>query len=256
MNILVVDDEKIAAEGLVSAIKTANMECTINSFTRPKEALEFAKENEQEIAFLDIQMRGMNGVELARKLKILTPRINIIFTTGYVEGKGAAMDLRASGYLMKPITADKVMREINNLRYPVEMQSTKRVVVKSFGNFEVYIDNTPARFQYTKTKELFAYLINRQGALCTNQELIAILWEDQIKNSYFKNVRADMLNVLPREIFIQQWGRIGVLPDKISCDYYDWEAGDISAINGYTGEYMSQYSWAEATLGDIKVNSK
>lgn len=254
MNILAVDDEKIALEGLVLAIKKSQPDSVVKSFARAKDAMEFMRENPQDIVFLDIQMRGTNGIELAKQLKVLDPKINIVFTTGYGEYKGEAMDLRVSGYILKPITVEKITEEIENLRYPIKENPQHKIVVKTFGNFEVYIDDKPIEFQYSKTKEMFAYLVNRQGALCTNNEIMAILWEDEVKISYFKNVRVDLLKSLPKDMFVQQRGKIGIVTNKISCDYYDWIEGKVSAINAYTGEYMAQYSWGEFEIEHMSLN--
>ena len=252
MTILAVDDEKIALERLVSAIKESQPNAAVKDFRSPKAALDFVQESPCEIAFLDVEMREMDGISLAKRLKIEHPSINIIFTTGYSEYALDAWSLAASGYLMKPITADKITAEIAELRSPIQPCNDKQVRVHTFGNFEVYLDGKPVEFQYSRTKELFAYLVDRQGALCTNNELMAVLWEDAVKESYFRNVRADLLKALPDKLFIRQWGKLGLQPGELSCDYYDWLVGKPAAINAYTGEYMTQYSWSENTLGTLR----
>lgn len=254
MNILAVDDEKIALDALLLAIGQAQPDATVDGFRSPAEMLAFAEENPCDIAFLDIGMARMNGIELAKRLKVQNPQINIIFTTGYSEYTGDAFALHASGYVQKPVTKEKISWEIEDLRHPVATPpSAAQVQVHTFGNFEAYLDGAPVEFQYSKTKELFAYLIDRHGALCTNKEIMAVIWEDEVKESYFKNIRVDLLNSLPMEIFTKQWGKLGVIPEMLSCNYYDWAAGKPSAINAYTGEYMEQYSWGEMTLSSLKT---
>lgn len=254
MRIIAVDDRKIALENLLTAIKEAEPDSVVKGFRSSAEAYDFALENPCEIAFLDIQMHGFSGIELAKRLKINNPKINIIFTTGYSEYAGEAFKLHASGYIMKPVTTEKIRKELDNLRFPLAAVDSKRVRIHAFGNFEVTLDGIPVEFQYQKTKELLAYLVDRCGALCTNREIMAVLWENEIKESYFKNIRVDLLKCLPKEIFVKQRGRLGVIPDMVSCDYYEWIDGKPLAINAYTGEYMTQYSWAETTLGDLKRN--
>ena len=253
MTILAVDDEKIALERLVSAIREARPEAEVTAFRDPKAALAFAGENPCDVAFLDVEMREMDGISLARRLKIQRPGVNIVFTTGYGEYAGDAFSLHASGYVMKPVTADKITAELAELRNPLPALSGKRVRVHTFGNFEVYLDGKPVEFQYGKTRELLAYLVDRQGALCTNNELMAALWEDEVKESYFKKLRTDLFAALPPELFVRQWGRLGIVTDRLDCDYYEWMKGTPSAINAYTGEYMTQYSWSERTLSRIKA---
>ncbi|MGN0415574.1 MAG: LytR/AlgR family response regulator transcription factor [Agathobacter sp.] len=76
----------------------------VYSFDQPEEALEFCKSTPCEVAFLDIQMRNINGVELAKEIKLLNPQINIVFTTGYTDFMKDALEMHVSGYVMKPIT--------------------------------------------------------------------------------------------------------------------------------------------------------
>ena len=250
MIVIAVDDERIALENLVESIQQASPNAQIHRFRYPEDALDFAKENYADVAFLDVEMMGMNGVELAEKLKFFYPDINIIFSTGYDHYRDAAFDLHASGYLTKPITPEKVKKELDNLRRPVRNQ--KRIQIRTFGNFEVYLDGKPVNFKYSKTKEMLAYLVDRRGALCTNGEIMAILFEDDNGHeAYFRSLRKDLTDVLEMAgcsgILSQQRGRIGIVPYMVDCDYFSWCDGDRSVINRFHGEYMNQYSWGEYT---------
>ena len=250
MIVIAVDDERFALENLVEAIAQASPDARIHRFRHPEDALDFARENYADVAFLDVEMIGMNGVELAERLKLCHPDINIIFSTGYGHYRDAAFDLHASGYLTKPITPEKVKRELENLRRPV--RDPKRVRIRAFGNFEVYLDGAPISFRYSKTKEMLAYLVDRKGALCTNGEIMAILFEDDNGHeAYFRSLRKDLTDILEAagcgEIITQQRGRIGIVPELVDCDYFNWCAGKRSGDNGFHGEYMTQYSWGEYT---------
>lgn len=251
MKILALDDEQIALEGLVLAVKKAEPSAAIYSFRKPGEALEFCKTMTCEVALLDIQMRNMSGVELAKKIKLLNPQTNIIFTTGYTDYMKEAFDIHASGYILKPVTPAKIRKELDNLRFPVLPAAKNRVRFQTFGNFEVFIDGEPVRFKYEKTKEMLAYLVDRNGALCTNGEIMAVLWEDKDSSSYFRSLKKDLRDLLAEagceEILIQQRGKIGIVREKVDCDYYDWLDGEIQAVNLYRGEYMAQYGWGEMT---------
>ncbi len=251
MRILAVDDEKIALEGLVNAIKEAEPQAEIYSFRKADEALEFYQANGCDVAFLDIQMRSMSGVELAKKMKLMNPGINIIFATGYGDYREAAFDMHVSGYLMKPITPQKIRKELDNLRHPVLLEKKNRVQFSTFGNFEAYIDGEPIRFKYDRTKEMLAYLVDRNGAYCTNAEIMAALWEDEKRSSYFGNLRKDLLDAFKQkgcmDVIDAGWGKLRINREKVDCDYYDWCEGNIQAINQYRGEYMTQYGWAEFT---------
>ena len=252
MIVVAVDDERYALENLVESIHRASPDAQIHRFRYPEDALAFARENQVDVAFLDVEMTGMNGVELAEGLKLYHPDVNIIFSTGYGHYRDAAFDLHASGYLTKPITPEKVKKELDNLRRPV--WKPKRVRIRAFGNFEVYLDGNPINFKYSKTKEMLAYLVDRKGALCTNGEIMAILFEDDNGHeAYFRSLRKDLTDILEAAgcggILSQQRGRIGIIPELVDCDYFNWCAGRPSIGNTYQGEYMTQYSWSEYTNG-------
>ena len=259
MRIIAVDDEKIALEALSNAIKAIVTEDDVVTFRYPEDALEYAKENLCDIAFLDIEMAGMTGVELAEELKKYNSEINIVFCTGYGNYRDAAFELHASGYLMKPITPEKVKCELENLRRPIV--ENKNLKVQTFGNFEVYLDGKPIVFKYRRTKELFAYLIDRVGAMCTVGEIIGILFEDESgREDYFQKLRRDLLSTFKElgceNTIIHKRGMLGVVISEIQCDYYDCLSNRKDFLSCYFGEYMSQYSFAEYTNAQLNAKLK
>ena len=258
MKIIAVDDERIALEGLLDVISEVAPDAQLNGFEYPEDALSFVDANDCNIAFLDVEMAEMSGVELAEQLKLRNPDINIIFATGFEEYRKEAYDLHASGYLTKPITAEKVKKELSDLRRPIPKR--RRMRVQTFGNFEVYIDGLPMAFKYSKTKELLAYLVDRKGALCTSGELQAVIFEDDSGHeSYMKSLRRDLLETLETagcgNVIAQQRGKLGVVPDNLDCDYYDWCEGKRMGISWH-GEYMAQYSWSEYTAAVLERMNK
>jgi len=245
MNIIAIDDNVLALEELVSAVKEACPLDAIQAFSKPSELLEFAKENNCDIAFLDIEIWGMNGIELAKKLKEIHENINIVFVTGYSKYALDSYAVKASDYILKPVTREAINKALENLRCPVQAKSDKRVRVQALGNFEVFVDGSPVLFTRSKTKELFAYLVSRKGALCANSEIISALWKDKSDSSaiqsHFRHLVSDLIKTFKllnaEDIIIKKWKQLAVVPEKLSCDFY--EAGDER-----TGEFMSQYDWA------------
>lgn len=251
MTVTVIDDEPLALKATTGAVREALPDADIHSFLKCSELIGFAENNRIDVAFLDINMRGCTGIEVARKLKTYSPTVNIIFVTGYSDYKSEAMDLRASGYLTKPVVADDIRNEMRFLRFPVSVK--KAVQVRCFGNFAVESDGLPIHFAYKKTEELFAYLIDRKGATVTYGELSAILWEDDSHTHYLKKLRADLKDTFEKcgasDVLIFGKGTLAVDRSKVDCDYYDFlEKKDPYA---FFGEYMTQYSWAELTLGQL-----
>ncbi|GBU23573.1 hypothetical protein R83H12_00189 [Fibrobacteria bacterium R8-3-H12] len=226
MNILAIDDNVLALEELVSSIKEACPNDNVHSFSKPSELLDFAKENVCDIAFLDIEMWGMNGIELAQKLKEINSKTNIVFVTGYSKYALDSYTVKASDYVMKPVTKEAVNQALENLRHPIQVKSSKRVRVQTSGNFEVFVDGNPILFTRSKTKELFAYLVSRNGALCSNNEIIAAIWKGKENSSaiqsHFRHLVADLtktfkaLNI--EDVIIKKWKHLAIVPSKIQLD--------------------------------------
>ncbi|MCL2804684.1 MAG: response regulator [Treponema sp.] len=119
MKILAIDDSRRALVLLTNSIAEAQPQAQVFSFTKPMELIVFAQKTPCDIAFLDIQMGGMNGLEVAKQLKDLNPKINIIFVTAHSQYAIEALKLHPSGYILKPVMKESVEREIENLRYPI-----------------------------------------------------------------------------------------------------------------------------------------
>ncbi len=261
LKILAVDDEYLALTWLTDVIRKAAPDAQIKGFQDSEEAIEDARDFHPDVAFLDIEMRTSNGLELARQLKLCNPRINVIFTTGYNKYMEEAFLMHASGYIVKPVTPEKVQRELENLRFPSDHRIRRRVRVQTFGDFELFVDEKPVSFSYAKTKELLAILIDGKGAMCTHGKLISMLWEDEENisghTSYVRNLISDLSKTLRElgceDIVIRKRGQIGIDLTRIDCDYYDWLDGK---DDSFAGEYMSQYSWAEETLADLVSKSQ
>lgn len=205
-----------------------------------------------DIAFTCLGDKADDTLRFARECKERYPKANLIFIADSGRYKAQAMDLRASGYLTRPVAEDALREELANLRYPLPdgRGETPRLRLQCFGNFEALIDAKPIHFRYDKAKELLAYLTDARS-MCSNEELMAALWETEVSASYFRNVRKDLIDAFRRsdcDDILTRWrGQIGLNPDKVSCDYYDFLQGDPESVKRYWGEYMRQYEWAQYT---------
>ena len=247
---IAVDDEALMLGALTAAIEASNDITSVAKFSDCEAALEYAKSNPIDIAFLDINMRGMGGLALADKIVAARPGCKIVFCTGYEEYAIPAFKLRASGYLMKPISAEDVQAEIDNIK-GVRAQE-KLLTVNCFGDFEVYAKNEKVVFKRLKTKELFAFLIDRKGAGMTAKQICAVLFPentDDAKNSaYLRQLIMDLKNTLKlvgaENVLCHETPCYRVDTSLLKCDYISYlETGKPE----FHGEYMSQYSWAEET---------
>ena len=251
---IAVDDEILMLGALVKAVDASPDIREVNKFSDCDEALDFVKKNPVDIAFLDINMRGMGGLALAESIVAARPDCKIIFCTGYEEYAIPAFKLHASGYLMKPISAEDVQAEINNIKGV--KQREKLLNVHCFGNFEVYAKGEKLMFKRLKTKELFAFLVDRKGASMTAKQICAVLFpddEDDVKNAaYLRQLVMDLKNTLKsvgaENVLRHETPCYRVDTSLIQCDYLTYfETGKPE----FLGEYMMQYSWAEDTCAAL-----
>ena len=254
---IAVDDEALMLGALVAAIEESSDISAVTKFSDCEEALEFVRSNAIDVAFLDINMRGMGGLALAEKILETRPNCKIVFCTGYEEYAIPAFKLHASGYLMKPISAEDVQVEIDNIKGM--RQREKRLTVKCFGNFEVYAKNEKLMFKRLKTKELFAFLVDRNGAGMTAKQICAVLFPDDTddtKNAaYLRQLVLDLKNTLKsvgaEAVLCHETPCYRVDTSLIKCDYVSYlESGKPE----FHGEYMTQYSWAEDTCAMLEYN--
>ena len=251
MQVIVVDDENVILQTETAMIRSILPKATVEAFSSMEEAMTYVTDSPVDIAFLDINLEAGDGLELAKKLQELYPQVNIIFCTGYSEYSMEALELYCSAYLMKPITEAKLKKALEKLRYPVR-EAAEGLYVRCFGNFDVLFNGEPVRFKYGKTKELLAYLVDRCGAVLGIRELMAAIFEEDDKESYMRNIKADLVGTFRslgiENVLVQKRGQIGVNTEKLHCDYYDYLNGK---SKNFRGEYMAQYSFAEATLARL-----
>ena len=245
MRVLLVDDERLHLDNLRAACEKVLPEAKFFCFGDSNEALKAAKENPIDIAFLDINLPKMNGIELARKLKERDPDTKIIFVTAYENYALEAYSVRASGFILKPVSEKKIQHEIEALGD--SLKSKKDIQVKCFGNFEIFHLGIPLQFKRSKSKEVLAYLIDREGRAVGVDELCFALWEEE-RASYFRNLVADIRQTLERigcgDFFFKQGNGYRIDTSMMDCDAYDYKNGDPKAISMFRGEYMFQYPWA------------
>ena len=248
---ITVDDERPMLGALTEIVKSSPDIEAVYDFSACSAALEWISQNDLDVAFLDINMRGMGGLALAEKIIERHPDCKIVFCTGYEEYALNAIQLRCSGYLMKPITHEAVQKEIDHIKS--QKPEVALLDVKCFGNFEVLKNGEALTFKRSKAKELFAVLVDRNGAGMTGKQICAVMWPentDDVKNmDYLRHLVGDLKkalsNVGAEKVFCQEGYNYRIDPAKINCDYYKFLK---TGKPQFRGEYMTQYSWAEDTL--------
>lgn len=260
MTVLAIDDEPVMLRHLRQELEKVFPDAEIAAFTECHDVLVFLQQHKARnlgYAFLDIKLRGMLGLELAKCIKDYFPQTRILFCTAYSVYALEAYEIHALGYLIKPVSAEKLRAAVQQIEaqlgVPFEKapQSGGRLVVHTFGSFEVLYNGTPLVFEREKAKELLALLVDRQGLSLTNGEIEAILWEETPSPHYLHtllhSLRKTLHSIGAEDLLIRTRNHTSIDVNKIQCDLYEFLKGDARAINSYAGEYMSNYSWAEWT---------
>lgn len=260
MKVLCVDDEPKTMRFTVSLCESLPMVEEAVGFTRPREALAWAEDHRAEIALLDIDMPDMDGITLGVKLKQINPDLSIIFLTAYKDFAYDSFAAHPNGYLLKPVTREQLEREISFAASRPGEKPKARIFARTFGNFDLLVDGKPVTFSRTKSKEILAYLIDRQGGSVSRADVFAAIWGDREYDYsmqkqldvYIRSLQETLREYGVPEIYELKRGTLRVVPEKFECDLYQLLAGDADAMNAYRGEYMRSYGWSSETEAFIE----
>lgn len=251
MLILAVDDETLMLNMLVETLKNvfSDERYVVMGFDDGKEALEYVSSSEESLpyAFLDIRLRGMLGIELAKEIKEIRSETRIIFCSAYTEYALDAFSVHAVGYLLKPITKAKIQETLDQIDMMLNRDpepERQKLVVQTFGHFEAFFNDKPLPWERAKAKELLAFLVDQRGASATNAEIALTLWEDDSKVRSVQTIISSLRKTLRRvgmgDVLVRARNRTSINVKKIKCDLYDYLAGDSLAINVYQGGIYEQ----------------
>lgn len=262
MRVICVDDEQPVLDNFRIRVSDFTQISSLHLFSDAKEALEWAKKNPIDVAFLDIEMGGMNGVDLAGKLKEIDPDIRLFFVTAYEQYALDAFKADALGYILKPYSKQDLQHAFEKAAL-MKSRKTSRVVIRTIPNFCVSVDGVNLHINRAKVEELFALLVDRAEAGVTARDAIDCLWPERLAD---ENTMAlyrvtfhrlfDCLKEVGIDYIIGNEARKKYIHMKeVDCDLYRILAGDRASVQNYAGEYLKEYSWAEsrnAQLDSIK----
>lgn len=255
MKTIVVDDEKIALMTFMEEVKNIPELEVEGLFENAEEAVEYVKENKIDIAILDIEMQGIDGINLGNIFRRLNPKIMLIYITGYEKYAYEAIKLHAAAYLVKPFSSAQLEYAVETARL-LSKRGKKKIFVRTFGHFDVFVDDEPIMFKSHKAKELLALLVDRRGGTVTTDQIIGTLWEERPNDQYTQNLCSKIGKTLEKElkenniehILVSARGIKRVNTSEFRCDFYDLVDGDEKAAEKFFGEYMLEYSWAEERM--------
>lgn len=257
MNIMYVDDEKPALDNFRLTVANFTEVDHLQMFQNGQEALDYATNNDVDVAFLDMEMPGIHGLGLAKKLKENDANIRIVFVTAYSQYALDAWGVDATGYLLKPYTPGDIRKELAKCAYrPLPSQ---KMVIKTMPNFSVTINGSPLKIPGVKPKEMLALLVDRGENGFTTGEGIACLWPERSKDAStqsllrmtYKRLLDSLEEVGMGHILVSEGNRRAIKVEEVDCDLYRILAGNPQAEKQYRGQYLQEYSWAEERNSEL-----
>ncbi len=272
--VIAVDDEQNALNRFERLINDDNRLELLSTFTKASDAVEFMKDNKVDIAFLDIEMPEMTGLELAEVLMDINPYLEIVFVTAYNQYALEAFRAHATGYLLKPLSHDDFTTQIDTMEKKLSkthVVEDDKLVINCFGAFSIKKakDSEPLRFRTSKAEELLAYLIQNEGRARSKDMILDTLWPDADLDKAANNfrvtctyIRSTLADFGYTDILIRDHDDYNINISRIRCDYLEFRnkianpdtlglADTETLINIYKGPYLENrfYDWAEETKG-------
>ena len=198
MTILIYDRSGQEGDKLSDILKKLVPDDNIQFFTEEDELLRYAGGHIFHVVFMRLEGSGEGELKLSGVLSRMIPGVNLILMADTEGFMAEAIRLHASGYICLPVTEEAAGRELSNLLYPVS--HVLHVIRLDDKKPEVYIDEKPVSFAYSKTKELFILLLKMDGAMLRSEKMRDCLWDEhkpvEKSRSYLQNLRSDLIKTL------------------------------------------------------------
>ena len=247
MNVIYVDDEAMQIKNFCLTVEGMRRIDHLETFEKGQDALEWVKEHPVDVAFLDIEMPVMNGIELAGKLKDINKNIKIVFVTAYTQYALDAFGVDAIGYLLKPYTSEDVEKELTKAYYVRDIPKTQ-IQIKTMPNLQICVDGNPLILGQTKQVELLAYFIDRGEEGVSKIDAMETLWMGYSTESVYWTTMSRLKSMLDEagisNLIVSKGQAKYINMSIVDCDLYRMQSGEESAINDYNGKYLEEYVWA------------
>ena len=257
MRTIVVDDEPLMLKRFARLSRDIPDLNIVGQFESAQAALEYAEANPVELAFLDVAMPIMNGIELAMELRALRRDILIVFVSAYDEYIWDSNKIGGDYYIIKPYDRETLEMVMDRIRF-IALRQKKELYIQTFGRFLVFRNGKPVPLT-GKAKEILALIVTRRGKEISNEELFTTIWENRPysnKNmSVFYNALRrlrDTLRAAGLESLLISTVRGQVVDTAVfDCDYYAYLDKNMEVRDRFEGEFLSEYSWGEYILANI-----
>ena len=257
MKVVIIDDDTKQNTLIYNKI-IQNKNFSLFTFTNAEQALSFFEENYAVLVFLSVCSEKIDYRSLIDTIKNRNDK-TVIFLTGNDDSQSVEVYKNKCDYFIKkPYDKDEIDSCMERFGL-LSARLSKRVYVRTFGRFDVFVDGVPLDFHNAKAKELFALCIDRLGGNVSMCEAIDKLWperdyDEKVKKLYRKaiiSIKKTLAENGVNDVFDTSRANAYINYDKIDCDYFKFLGNPEKYNLLFQGEYMFDYSWAEGTLAKI-----
>lgn len=231
MRIAAVDDETHALERFERMVSNVTELSLCGLFETGEQLLAYLRENPLDAVFLDIEMPGINGLQLSEQIQNLNENIEIIFVTAFNQYAVDAFEVQAMDYIMKPLTEERLGKTIRRL-LKTNRTATRpgKPFIQCFGEFEVFLNGEVMTWKNSKAKEVLAFLVHKNGVPVSWEKISAAVWPDYNSEKAQTNFHATTYLLRKRlaeaglsQILESVRGNYRIVTDKVDCDAYQLE---------------------------------
>ncbi len=176
------DDEKLALSMLNIQLAKINKIKVLAEYLEYEQLMKGITEYKPNVAFVDIETRNINGIEIAKMIKKISPKTEIVFVTAYKQYAYEAYELEAMDYLLKPVMRERLERIIDKISNKIGTTEIVENSIQINTMSKFYIKNSNGKIVKWRTKkveELMAYLIHNKGNVLSSELIIEDLWEEK-----------------------------------------------------------------------------
>lgn len=247
INVIVVDDEWYNLEEICELVENTGFMLVQGRYQNPMQVLEDRALISVQIAFIDIEMPGMDGITLAEKLLEIQPGIKIVFITAWNQYAVQAFELNALDYLMKPVNGSRFQKMADRIKNEIQIQEieeTNVLTINCFDKVGVYINEEPVIWKRTKAEELFYFLLMHHDTFVHKDIIIEYLWPKYEYTKALPILQTSVCKIrnvfsgLKKEVKLDyKMNSYGIFLSSASCDYFDLEQAIASYETGNPETY-------------------
>ena len=244
-------------------------------FETGEQLLSYLKEHPLDAVFLDIEMPGVNGLQLSEQILNLSENIDIIFVTAFNQYAVEAFELHAIDYIMKPLTEERLGKTVKRLlRFKNTVTRPDKPFIQCFGDFEVFLNKEVMVWKNSKAKEILAFLVHKKGVPVNWEKIADAVWPEYDPEKAHANFHATTYLLRKRlaeagisQIIDNSRGNYRVVVDQMDCDIYKLEElikdneikkeEDFHLLEQYEQRgYMEEsgYEWAQPKAAELDEN--